>query len=191
MSTEENMRYNPNAELAKELQSKYFNLFIKWFYENCVLFDTESVLWKKQLIDRGSANEYSLCHRNSLINCIKNDLEMYCGLAIQSYGGKYILEVVHSFNVENNIVYDFTYYEHREKMLQTTEIILPCRYKGLEISKTFIKCVVSEIIEPKFGNIDNPQLFNLPLQVPYYLFCSGINDWKRYFQKILNEFKFP
>lgn len=158
-----------NNDLTKDLPIDLFETFWEWFEQESKLFCPEHVQWdnlQKKNIEFGPG----LCHHNSLKNSILNRYENYCGIIIcKSSGFSNSTCIMHSFNVKDEKVLDFTYYHNQTKPALATKIF-PCTYIGIEISKSFLGIVQNLISELENQNNARKYVCNYPLAIPMFLY---------------------
>jgi len=144
--------------------------FWEWFEKQSILYLENDVEWNN-IHENNIKKNPGLCHHNSLLNASMYKYSLFCGLVIQNPA-----IVVHSYNVYEGKVYDFTYYFNQE-MASFRFSNFPFKYLGVNISKEYILKVSQMIATKEKESYDELYGSNSPLIYPYYLFCIGNSQW--------------
>ncbi len=158
--------------------------FRQWLGNKAIFYNIDQVAWNEDDYDLIVDAPESFCHINSLRIHKNFKLELSSGFTIRTddlFGNYKYLEL-HSFNLINNCVIDYTYFLNRDQLI-SKGLILPCEYLGVTIPDSFIKTLINEVVIPKFGNVNNSEIgYFSPLMVSLFYFEKEDDYWKKCFE---------
>lgn len=154
--------------------------FKNWLESKVVYYRKDQVEWNDKSYNLDFTAQRGFCHANSLRLYLDFNIEISSGFSIQSYSSTedHSFCVIHSFNLANHRVIDYTYYQDKDYLMDR-KLLLPCGYIGVTIPDIFIKALIYQIINPRFGSISNPKIgYFFPLIVSYFYFDRGDSYWR-------------
>lgn len=167
------------------LQTEQVSIFKKWFRDKMVFYSKDQVDWnEKSYVVEFTAPEGD-CHINSLRVCLNLEKELVSGFSIRTdgEGDNHKYGVLHSFNLTNYRVIDYTYFKNRY-CLMCKGLALPCEYLGVIIPKEFILEMIEKIIAPRFDDVNDPSIGRFfPLIVSYFYFDNKDEHWQECLRK--------
>jgi hypothetical protein len=98
------------------LVTAYAGEFMQWLKNKAIFYNTDQVAWQEDAYNLKVYAPESFCHINSLRIHENFNLELSSGFTIRKNDlfGNYKCLQLHSFNLVNNCVVDYTYYKNKE-----------------------------------------------------------------------------